>query len=272
MSWARVFLVLSALTTLAACGDVLRSMHGDHTGGTRTPPPAPRVTLAPLTLVAHPSAQQLAAHYCPELAAESPLGRAAAAACRALGPTPSADDLAFRFRVEMTFANNSSIVLPVASALLAFTAFPESEAPQSLGTLCLSLCDEGAADCPQATADCQSNDPDVHDLDSFRGATEHFLTSVALGQQHFGELAVRTVPPHGQVELSTEVAVASEPMLALIRQTQADPIASIRNGQTPSFSLPYAIEGTAWIEVESYPRVAAPIPRVTGSWDLGATP
>jgi hypothetical protein len=34
--------------------------------------------------------------------------------------------------------------------------------------------------------------------------------------------------------------------------------------------IPYAVEGSIWVDVRSFGRVAASFPRATGAWDLAA--
>jgi hypothetical protein len=258
------------LSLVSGCG-AFADMHADHSGGQRTAPPPPRVRLVETRLARHPTDRQLAAHYCTEVAAGSHLGPAGVAACRALGPAPSDADLQFRFEVELEVTNPSAVRVPLVAALIAFTAFPDAQDAASLGAVCLELC-ASADGCPQrddATA-CQSEDPAITDLASLGEATAGFVTSVALGEERFEDLGVQSISPHGTVRFVAELAVDPERMLVLIEQTNESAVAEARQGHAPELVIPYAIDGTVWVDAQGFGRIAASFPRATGTWSLAA--
>jgi hypothetical protein len=269
----RIFVHALVLVSLLVCGcDALRSLHEDHTGGHGAPPPSPRVRLVETRLAHHPSDQQLAVHYCTQVAAGSRLGPAGVLLCRALGPTPSTEDLQFRWEIELEATNPSSVPVPLVQALVAFTAFPGEADPESLGAICLTLCESGDT-CPQSeeATSCQSDEPAITDLESLGHAAAGFLTSVALGEDRFEDLTVRTIAPHGTVRFVAELAFDVEPMLGLIERSSESAVTQAREGHAPEFVIPYAVEGSIWVEARNFGRIAASFPRTEGRWDLAAT-
>lgn len=263
-------LLIQLLAFVSGCG-AFEGLHEDHTGGRRAPPPSPRVRLVEVRLAHHPTDQQLGVHYCTQVAAGSRLGPAGVLLCRALGPAPSEQDLQFRWEIELEVTNPSSVPVPLVEALVAFTAFPDAADPESLGAICLSLC-ENAETCPQSEEEsaCQSDEPAITDLASLGHAAAGFLTSVALGEERFEDLRVQTIAPHGTLRFVAELALDTEPMLALIGRASESAVAQARQGHAPELVIPYAVEGSIWVDVRSFGRVAASFPRTTGTWDMAA--
>ncbi|GAB4208349.1 MAG: hypothetical protein OHK0013_26750 [Sandaracinaceae bacterium] len=259
-------------TVLGACGAGLgRMLYGDRTGnfaGQR--PSAPTVRLVETRLVHAPTNEQLGLHYCQIYASRSPAGPFGALACRALGPLPTREDLQFTFDVEMEAANPGRVPLPMVEALVAFRAFPESGDTRNLGTVCLSLCEDPAR-CPQGRAGaCQSDEPEIRDLESFATAAAGFLVSVALGQRRFEDLRVRTIAPNDRLRFVASLSLDVDQALSLIERVAGSAVQSAQRGQTPRFDIPYEVEGSVFVEVEGFGRFAASFPAASGHWDLAA--
>lgn len=267
----RIGALLLVLLALAPGCDALRGIHDDHTSGTRAGPPPPRVRLVQARLADHPTDRQLAAYFCGHVPEGTRLGPAGAAACRALGAVPSDEELAFTYEVELEVTNAASVRMPLVQALVGLVPFPdepaEGDAPSG-GALCLVLCGDGDG-CPQSEegAACRTEETSITDLDSL-GLSATGLTSVALAADRFDDIRMQPISPHGNVHLTLEIAVDRELLLARIEDASAAAVAEARRGETPSFVIPYALEGSVWVDDQGHGRVGASFARETGEWRL----
>lgn len=233
-----------------------------------TRPTPPTVRLVETRLAHAPTNEQIGLHYCTVAASQSPAGAFGAMACRAFGPLPTRADLQFRFQVEMEAANPGRVPLPMVEALVAFKAFPDSSDSANLGAVCLSLCDD-PANCPQGGASaCESTAPEIRDMDSFARAAVGFLISVAVGQRRFEDLRIRTIQPNERIRFVAELSLDIDQTLSLIERTVRGAVDGAQRGQTPNIQIPYEVEGSVFVEVESFGRFAASFPAVAGNWDL----
>jgi hypothetical protein len=265
--WCRSALVVAAATALLAlgCGELGQVLYGDHTGLSRRPR-APAVRLVGARLVHAPTNPQLALHFC-RVHATRAVGRAGALACRALGPVPSDEDLRFTFEVELEARNPGRVPLPVVEALIALRVFPDAARPQ-LGATCVSLC-QSPASCPQDRAQaCQSDEPEIRDLESFAAASAGFLASVAVGERRFQDLRVRTIDPSQTLRFVATFTLDVERALAVIEWAATEAVAAAQRGELPSFSIPSELEGTLFVEVPDVGRFAGSFPATRGSWPL----
>jgi hypothetical protein len=262
--------VLSSLLVLASGCDALRGIHDDHTSGSHAGPPPPRVRLVEARLAQHPTDRQLAAYFCGHVPEGSRLGPAGLAACRALGAVPSDEELAFTYEVELEVTNASSVRMPLVQALVGLVPFPdapvEGDAPSG-GALCLVLCSDGET-CPQSEEGvaCRTEEASITDLDSL-GLSATGLTSVALAAERFDDIRMQSISPHGNVHVTLEIAVDRELLLSRISEASASSVAEARRGETPSFVIPYALDGSVWIDDQGH-RIGASFPRETGEWRL----
>jgi len=219
----------------------------------------PKVDIAAVRMADMPSARDLASYYCAQYL--GPL------ICRAFGPVPKTSDIHFAFDVELKLANSSSVPLPLVQTLFAFTAFPEEQGAQNLGTVCLSFC-EDPNNCRQDANACRSDEPEIRDIRDFANAAAGFLISTALGERKFSDLRVRTIPPNDQMKMVVRLGLDPVQMVGLIRQFGKGELDQIRKGQIPEFTIPYEIEGTAWVSVESLGRLATGFGPAAGQWRL----
>jgi hypothetical protein len=242
----------SELSSLGAFG-------GGQSGSLAAPVP-PRVTVTGVRLAQAPSNQLLATYYCSQVAP--------APVCGLLGPMPTSDQLRFVFDVDLSVRNDNAFPLPVVEMLSAFTAYPSGSGEQHLGAVCLSLCEDGAS-CPQDNPNaCRSDSHDVRTIDDFARAAGSFLVAVADGQERFDNLRVRTVGPNGETHATVRLALAPEVAVSVIRTMSGDAINQIEQGRVPQFTVPYQFEGTVWVNVEHFGRIAAAIPAYRGTWTL----
>lgn len=220
---------------------------------------APDVSIAAVRLADAPSNKTMASYYCAQYL--GPL------ICRVFGPVPDVDELGFAFDVELELDNPNPIPLPLVQSLFAFTAFPGEEKAANLGTACLSFC-EDPEHCEQDASACVADDPQVRDARDFAEAASGFLYSVAAGERRFQDLRVRTVPPNDRTRVVVRLGIDPTQMVELIRGVAEGDIARIKRGELPSLAVPFRLEGTSWVAVEGFGRLAAPFGPTNGEWSL----
>jgi hypothetical protein len=231
------------------------------------------VKVASVKLAHAPTEKQLASHFCSKLSHKElgDFGFVGDMGCEAVfGPLPPRKDLQFAFDVDLVAANPSPIPLPLVSVLVAFTAFPDRRpmgGKQALGAVCLTLCKD-PHNCAQKADSCSSRQPEVHDLASFEAASANFLMSVALGEKSFSDLKIQTIPPKKSIHFNTRFALDIDEMAKLLGTVAEDAIAAVKKKKNPHFVIPYALQGSAWINIESFGRIGTSIPITKGVWDL----
>jgi len=55
-------------------------------------------------------------------------------------------------------------------------------------------------------------------------------------------------------------------VIALVGTLGNDAIAQVKRGQVPRFVIPYQVEGSAWVTIESFGKIAAGFGPFTGQW------
>ncbi len=248
-----------ALPALLVIGALGCAGLGLGTGGKALNIKPPNISIAEVRLAQMPSNKELASYYCAQYL--SPL------ICRAFGPVSSISDINFAFDVELEFQNPNPVPLPVVQSLFAFTAFPGQTRSANLGTVCLSFCEDPNR-CTQNANACTSNDPEIRDAKDFANAAKDFLFAVALGDRNFRDLRVRTVPPNDRTRMVVRLGVDPTQMVDLIARLAKGDIERVKQGRVPEFAIPYRIEGTAWVAVESFGRLARGFGPATGQWQL----
>lgn len=245
---------LGVLGALAGCaglglGDVTKALHIEP----------PQVSIATVRLTQAPSNKELASYYCAEHL--GPL------ICRAFGPVPAASDLQFAFDVELDFGNPNPVPLPIAQSLFAFTAFPEATHASNLGVVCLSLC-EDPEHCEQDANACTSSEPEVRDIHDFARAAGDFLFAMARGDRQLNDLRVRTIPSNEHTRMVVRLGIDGIQMMSLVAKLAKGDLERIKQAKLPELAIPYRVEGTAWVSVESFGRIAAPFGPANGEWSL----
>lgn len=228
-----------------------------------TPPAPPEVSVQDVRLVRAPAAAAVARWMCERFAP--------AFVCRAFGPMPSDAELRFVFDVEIELVNRNAIPVPLVSTLFAFTVFPDIEIEGqplegNLGTACVALCDTHPCDTERA---CVLDGSEIRDQEDFGRAAMGFLLDVAREERRFEDLRIRTLPAGDRARVVFQLEVSSRAMLPVLERVLGDAIASVREGRRPDLSIPYRLEGTAFLDVEGFGRFAASIPPVDRTWVLG---
>ncbi len=245
---------LPFLALLTACAQL--SQLENTTPGALKPNP-PKLTVAEIALVHAPSADTIAKALCPQVAPQP--------VCMMMG-SPNQADLAFVFSVAIDVANDNSIPLPLVEALAAFTAFPGAS-QKNLGSVCLSMCDDPNS-CPQGKPDACSSGNEVRTSRDYATAAAGFLLNVATGQDKLDNLKIKTIAAHGTTRVIIKLALNPDMMVSLLSQLASDAIAQVKRGSTPTFSIPYSLEGTVWVNVQSFGKIAAGFGPTTGTWQI----
>lgn len=213
--------------------------------------------MAASRLVEAPSNRELAGWFCAE--------NAPPIICRVFGPVPS--DMRFVFDVELEIENRNAIPLPVASALFAFTAFPESLESENLGSACVSFC-EDPDHCEADANACESDEPEIRSAEDFANAAVGFLIDVARGERRFQDLRVRTVEAQDRLRLVVRLEISAGQLTRLIRSAAQATIGRVLRGEDVRFEIPYRLEGSVWVAVESFGRFAASFGPHDAVWEL----
>lgn len=250
---AALFLAALCIVPLSSCSALGLS------GGRIPDVKPPNVRVSAVRVSELPTAQALASYYCAQYL--GPL------VCRVFGPVPRISDIDFAFDVELELANSSKVPLPLVQTLFAFTAFPEETGSQNLGAVCMTFC-EDPSNCRQDADACISDEPEIRDMRDFANAATGFLIATALGERKLSDLRVRTVPPNERLKMVVRLGLDPTQMVGLIRQYARGEIDRIREGRIPELRIPYEIEGTTWVAVESLGRLASSFGPTTGEWQL----
>lgn len=227
------------------------------------PPPKPEIKVKAITLASRPRNEQLAAYYC----RQATRNELAAMACRVFGDMPRREELKFAFRVELEAKNPAAIPMPVVSALMAFAAYPADSGGQNLGSVCVEMCKDPNR-CPQTANACDSSDPQIKGMRDFAAAAVGFLVSSALSGGPTIELTMPVVDPGQSLAFVATLVLDIDQMLALIKRASGDALSQLASGKRPTFTIPWAIEGSVWVRFEGFGRIGAGFPRVTGEWSL----
>lgn len=255
-SLAFAFFIGLVASPVAGCAAALQELESAAAA-----PSAPRVTVAAVSLVSTPRAEAIAGALCPRVAPE-----AVCALLRlAVGGGGPVD---FVFALALDVANDNAVPLPMVEALAAFTAFPDAAGGQNLGAVCLSMCNDPASCPPRADACTSGGGPTVRTLRDFAAASVGFLVAVASGQASLDNLRVRTIAAHSTARVTLSLQLDPQQMLALLERLAVDAVAQLKQGQTPRFAIPYKIEGTVWVDVQGFGRIAAGFGPYAASWDI----
>ena len=255
MKRAYVALVLVLCVGLSSCA----ALGIPEFGGIGGRPNSPIVKVSGVTMSAMPTSKALASYYCGQYL--GPL------ICRAFGPVTKIEDINFNFDVGLAFQNPNPIPLPLVSALFGFKAFPEATGEQNLGAVCLTMC-EDPSNCQQSADACTSSEPEIRDINDFVGAAAGFLMSTALGQNKLSDLKVRTIPANENMNMVVRLGLSPVQTVKLIKKLAKGEINEVKRAKVPKFALPYELEGSAWVNVESFGRLASGFGPVQGKFDL----
>jgi hypothetical protein len=233
----------------------------------------PDVSFLGASLVKSPSQNELSAFYCPRVLQQRVgLGIAASLLCNRLfgqAPDPSAMEIGF----DLTFrvANPNRLPIPLSEVLTALTVFPQ-RSNQSLGAVCLKLCEPGDPNCRGGTdgRGCQEAPGDIKSMADFPNAVANLLVArgvAAAGGQPAGFSAPKVLASSA-LDVTARLALLPSALLPVMEELARQSIEQLRAGKPIATEIPYKAEGTVFADVGSLGRVAAGFGPSSGSWPI----
>jgi len=223
----------------------------------------PVVETRAVALTESPSADKLAAWYCPDAMGE--------AMCTPLvGDKPDESELLFRFDLPLDVSNTNSFPVPAVELLAVIDLFPGAQV-QHLAAVCVSFCDAGETKCSGTKAGaCSSDEPEINTLDDFANAAEDYLNLYVedyVGGEVPPELKVRMIPANDTSSLHMAFDVAPDPLLQAMEKAFLDNIDDALAGDL-SIEIPYSIEGALWVVIEGVGKIGINFGPISGEWAL----
>ncbi len=255
----RLTLPLVAASVLALSCSSVPKLPGGGGGGAIKPNP-PNVSVGAVALVSAPSNSALAKFYCPSIAN--------GLVCRALGSAPALADLKFVFDLELKVENPNQVPLPAAEAMVAFTAYPQATDAANVGAVCVALCPEGETCGPPPEDGCTGGDQGLKSMSDYAGAAVGFLANVALGNTTIADVKVRSIEPGATATVNVRLELNPEAMVNLIKNVAGDTLGSIKSGSMPTFEIPFKLDGTVWVNIEAFGKIAAGFGPHEDTWAL----
>ncbi|HEX4406714.1 MAG TPA: hypothetical protein VH560_17870 [Polyangia bacterium] len=230
----------------------------------------PTVTFSGATLARAPSSRALAAHYCPELVSGA-FGAGAFLCQQAFGAPPAPVEMTVSFDLRFHVANPNQVPLPLASALVATTLFPATNAEQ-LGAACVTLCAAGAPCTGEpAPGACDASSRDVRSLSDFTGrALPQLLLAegVTLADGRSPTFALPPVVASSAADVVVRYSFGPEQLLSVMKEIARQSVDQLKAGNVPTFTIPYRLEGTVWFDAGTIGRLAVGWGPVQGAFTL----
>jgi hypothetical protein len=230
----------------------------------------PALTFETATLARAPSAAQLAAYYCPDVVT-GPLGSGGAICQGLFGGRPDQAVMAVDFDAHFKVSNPNQVPLPLSSLLAAVTVFPTA-GNQRLGAACVSFCSPdmpGCASGPSANA-CQASAHDIHSLSDYAASAAPLLVVAGLtgSAGSVPSLLAPKVTAGGDLEVVARMSLQPSELLAVMRTLANQSVDQLKQGRSPTFVIPYRMEGTFWFDAGAVGRVAVPWGPAEGTFTL----
>jgi hypothetical protein len=233
----------------------------------------PEVKFLGATLVKAPSQYDLSAYYCPRVIQERVgIGAAANLICsRLFGRPPDTSAMQIEFDLGFQVANPNRLPLPLSEVLTALTVFPD-RSNQSLGAVCLRMCEPGDARC-QGGADsggCREAPGDIKTVKDFPNALGQLLVArgvAAAGGQPAGFTAPKVLSG-ASVDVTARLGLLPGALLPVMEQLARQSVDQLRAGKPISAEIPYRVEGTVFGDLGSLGRVAAGFGPAAGTWPI----
>ena len=247
--------VLAIATAVAGCADPKASL--------------PTVSYEGAALSQSPSQRTMAAYYCPRVVPD-PLGL-----CESFGAAPASQEMTVAFDLQFKLHNPNAFPIPVAEMLTAVTLFP-GDTSQTLGASCVVFCSAGDPSCTgqPGPESCKATSGDIRSIEDFGAAAANLLlaSGVALAQGETPGFAMPRVVQDGDANIQARFAFGVDPLLAALQRLAEQSVEQLAAFQVaPTFTIPYRIEGTVWLDVGSLGRVAIGLGPAEGSWTIPAS-
>ena len=229
----------------------------------------PTVTYQGAALAQAPSQEMMAAYYCPRVVSYL----LATGACWPFGAAPPASEMVVAFNLQFNMHNPNHFPIPVAEMLTAVTVVPgQGQSSQALGTSCIVFCspDEPGCTGQPGPGACTAKSGDIRSIGDFTNATANLLlaSGVSLLEGQAPSFTMPEVVQDGEAAIEARFAFGAGPMLEALQQLASRSVSQLEVGDLPTFTIPYRIEGTVWLDVGSLGRVAVGFGPVDGTWSI----
>ena len=217
----------------------------------------PVVKLNGNTLTRSPTAQQIAAYYCPQVIGD-PI---TALACEATLGTPlPKQEMRFDFELHYLIDNPNQFPLPTTEILAAIDVFRGAE-QSGLGAVCVVLCNEGDVACTGAPGpgSCHADKNDIKSIDDFKDRIAGLLIVAAVDAAtgNLDNLRVRSIPAGSQhFEVIVRFSLGIDAMVDLLTTFVSGLVDKFMANQPIVLEIPYSVRGTLWFEIPILGRVA----------------
>ena len=182
--------------------------------------------------------------------------------CRYLNTPPPKEDLQFHFQLVFRIENPNQVPVPTTEILLGLHVFPDRTYGE-LASICTTLCEADAPDCPiPPSGACVYDVTDIDTIEEFlvagvRGAL--FLAADLINGERLGEhLGLYTIPAGSDLDLKVRFSIGIDPMLELLRHSMDEfyeQAANTEPGGQIGFDIPYALAGRIWFNVPYLGRI-----------------
>src|SRR5262249_27781622 len=163
--------------------------------------------------------------------------------------------------------NPNPIPLPLVEALVAFTAYPGQRGGNNLGSVCLAFCESGYNCVPAADA-CATGGPQIRTTRDFAYAAAGVLLATPTGQTSPDQPKIRTLQPHATTRVTVALALDPMQLVGLLSRFATTAIDQVKRGSVPRFEIPYSVEGSAWVSVQAFGKIAAGFGPIQGVWQI----
>ena len=254
-------ILASCLLAAGACANLQALLQG----GALSPPV---VQFQEAVLVQSPSRNSLAAYTCPSsLGTGGTLANEAARlSCRTLfGPAPSPEKMQIAFDLRFKVSNPNKVPLPLAALATAVSVFPESQAHQ-LGDVCLALCPPTDAACNQRGQDlCKPREQQ-----SMQASMVNFVIAqgVRLASGQRLESGLPPLSAEETMDVVARFAFAPEALLPAFASLAKQSVAEMKQGQPPSFRIPYDLRGQLHADGGALGPLSADLGQIVGNWEI----
>jgi hypothetical protein len=233
----------------------------------------PDVSFLGASLVKSPTQSELSAFYCPRVLEQRVgIGIAGSLLCnRLFGRPPDASAMELGFDLTFRVANPNRLPIPLSEVLTALTVFPQ-RSNQSLGAVCLKLCEPGDPNCRGGTdgGGCKEAPGDIKSMNDFPNAVANLLVArgvAAAGGQPSGFSAPKVLAS-SSLDVTARLAMLPAALVPVMEELARQSIDQLRAGKPISTAIPYRAEGTVFADVGSLGRVAAGFGPSAGSWAI----
>jgi hypothetical protein len=225
---------------------------------------APVANLERVALVRAPKSEELLGYGCAQALGDG--------ACATVGlEAPARNELSFSFDLVFSLSNPNAFPVPLVETLLGFSAFDQD----NLGSVCVSFCDPGDPSCEPAIDAKGACDPEgsrqvagPEDLIPTVDDLVRLAEGAASGEAGVENGEWRVIDPFGSTESHVQFDLGIDPLLQIADDLLNQALNDVFAGQSPTFDVPYTVEGTLFFDVPTLGRHAVGFGPLSDRWEL----